>query len=87
MMHYKTIVLEMLSERRIKVTMDTLDHWATELRASHQSLMAKSHSANPHLSREQIASETMERAIKNLEELLPPAASDGPIEADPSQTE
>lgn len=83
-MHYKTIVLELLTERHLKVSLETLDKYATELRNNHTSTTHRFRKTWPHLSHEQTASEAMELAIEDLKASLPDSINDPA--ADHSQT-
>ena len=82
-MQYKTITLELLRERtelyeQLRLThklLPTLETWAAELKASHETWMETLTQANPGSDPSQIASEAMEMAIKELEDHLPPAST------------
>jgi hypothetical protein len=79
MMQYKTIVLELLRERKelheqLRLTrrlLPTLETCSQELRASHQAWMVTLATANPGSDPIQIESEAMELATRELEDRLP----------------
>jgi hypothetical protein len=81
-MQYKTIVLELLRQRtqlheQLRLTrslLPTLETYARELKASHQSWKETLTQANPGSDPSQIASEAMELAVKELEDRLPPVS-------------
>jgi hypothetical protein len=81
-MQYKTIVLNLLRQRRelyqqLKTTrklMPTLDRIANELKLSHAAWQTDLSLARPDSDPSQIASEALERAIKELEDRLPPVS-------------
>jgi hypothetical protein len=78
-MQYKTIVLELLKERKelheqLRLTrrlLPTLETCSQELKASHETWKDTLAAANPSSDPIQIASEAMELAIKDLEDRLP----------------
>jgi hypothetical protein len=81
-MQYKTIVLNLLRQRRelyqqLKTTrkvMPTLDRFANELKLSHAAWQTDLSQARPDSDPSQIASEALEMAIKELEDRLPPVS-------------
>ena len=92
-MHYKTIVLELLRQRKelhgqLRLTrrlLPTLETCSQELRASHQTWMQTLATANPSSDPIRIESEAMEFAIKELEDRLPsvsPADEPEPLSLD-----
>ena len=78
-MQYKTIVLEMLKERKelheqLRLTRrlrPTMEACATELKASHESWKQTLSESNPASDPVQISSEAMELALTELEDRLP----------------
>jgi hypothetical protein len=78
-MQYKTIVLHLLEERpeiydplrRQRQLLPTMEHYAQELRSLHLAWKEILTQATPGSDRSQIASEAMERALKDLEDRLP----------------
>jgi hypothetical protein len=81
-MHYKTIILELLQqrtqmherlrkERKLLTTMETL---AGELRTRHQFWTEIFTSASPDSNHSQVSSEALEMALKELEDRLPHAS-------------
>jgi hypothetical protein len=78
-MQYKTIVLELLKERtqlqeQLRLTrrlLPTLETCAKELKASHESWMETLSQAKPGSDPNQIASEALELAVRELEDRLP----------------
>jgi len=88
-MMYKTIVLELLTERKelheqLRLTRQlpaTLETYSQQLKASHLSWMETLSAANPSSDPIQIQSEAMELAVKELEDHLPPASQ--PDEPEP----
>lgn len=88
-MQYKTIVLEMLQQRtelheqlrRERKLLTTMETYAKELKASHETIMADLRQANPDSDPAQTSSEAFEMALKELEDRLPPvSAMDEPAE-------
>lgn len=81
-MQYKTIVLEMLQERtelheqlrRDRKLLTTMEMYAMELKASHESFKAQLQKASPDSDPLQISSEAFELALKELEDRLPPVS-------------
>ncbi|HEX4053858.1 MAG TPA: hypothetical protein VHX86_06305 [Tepidisphaeraceae bacterium] len=77
-MQYKTIILELLRARtplheQLRLThelLPTLEIWATELKASHESWKQVLAEAKPKSEPSQLASEAMEMALKELEDHL-----------------
>ena len=78
-MQYKTIVLELLRERtelheQLRLTrrlLPTMEAYARELKASHETWKDSLSKANPGSEPSQISSEAMEIALKELEDRLP----------------
>ncbi len=81
-MHYKTIALELLQLRpklfdRLKQSrtlLSTVELYSNELRTSHEAWKDQLEQARPGSDPNQIASEAMELALKELEARLPPAS-------------
>jgi len=80
-MQYKTMVLALLQQRpqmheelrQARRLLPTLERYAHELKTSHEAwidFLWRTKPASPH----QIASEAMEMAVKDLEDLLPPVS-------------
>ena len=77
-MQYKTIVHELLQQQtelheQLRLTrrlLPTLETCARELKASHESWQEKLSQANPGSEPNQIASEALEMAVKELEDRL-----------------
>jgi hypothetical protein len=84
-MQYKTMALELLRERtelhnQLRLThrlLPTLETCSRELKASHERWMATLAKAKPDSQPNQIASEAMEMAVKELEDRLPSASPPG----------
>jgi hypothetical protein len=80
-MTYKTMVLELLEQRpemydrlrKERLLLPALDFYARELKASHEARKVLLSQAKPASSENQIASEALEIALKELEDSLPPA--------------
>ena len=80
-MKYKTMALELLRERtemyeELRLTrrlLPTLDDLATDLKASHEAWKQTLAAAKPGSEPNQLASEAMEMALKELEGRLSPA--------------
>jgi len=78
-MQYKTIVLELLKERKelheqLRLTrrlLPTMETCARELKASHETWKETLAQASPGSDPTQIASEALELALKELEDRLP----------------
>jgi hypothetical protein len=78
-MQYKTIVLELLQERKelheqLRLTrrlLPTLERCARELKASHETWKETLSQAKPGSDPSQIASEALELALREQEERLP----------------
>jgi hypothetical protein len=78
-MQYKTIVLQMLEQqpelydqlRQQRRMLPVMEHYARELRVLHLAWMETLNQAVPDSDPSQIASEAMERALKDLEDRLP----------------
>ena len=83
-MHYKTIVLELLRERtelheqlrKSDRLLPALETYAQELKNSHELWKETLFLMRPGSDPNQIASEAMEMALKELEEGLPPASQE-----------
>jgi chromosome segregation ATPase len=81
-MLYKTIVLELLTERtelyeqlrRARKLPATLETYTQELKASHETWKAKLAQAKPDSHPTQIASEALEMALKELQDRLLPVS-------------
>jgi DNA-directed RNA polymerase specialized sigma subunit len=92
-MQYKTMVLELLRERtelyeqlRLKrKVLPTLEILARELKASHEKWQQALSAAKPNSQPNQIASEALELALKELTDRLPIASP--PDEAEPLSLE
>ncbi|MEW4571317.1 hypothetical protein AB1L88_25875 [Tautonia sp. JC769] len=77
-MHYKTITLALLEANpslcaRLKAgrqLLSTMERLATELKASHQSLMEQLRTRNPMAAPEQIASQALELAVEALQDRI-----------------
>lgn len=84
-MLYKTIVLEMLEQRtqlherlrRERKLLTTLENYARELKASHESWKETLSQARPGSDASQISSEAMELALQELADRLPPVSESG----------
>jgi len=78
-MQYKTVVLELLQERRelyeqlllTRTLLSTTESCARELKASHETWMMTLAQTNPGSDLSQISSEAMELALRELEHRLP----------------
>jgi uncharacterized protein YhaN len=87
-MQYKTIVLELLKERtelheqlrQTRRLLPTLETCSRELKASHETWKETLEQGNPGSAPNQIASEALEMAIKELEDRLPPALKEDAAE-------
>jgi len=83
-MQYKTIVLNLLRQRRelhnllksSRKLLPTLDRVAKELKLSHATWQIDLSQARPDSDPSQISSEALEKAIKELEDRLPPASQE-----------
>jgi hypothetical protein len=81
-MQYKTIVLEMLEQRtdlcetlrQQRKVLTTMERYAQELKASHETIKKDLREANPKSDPAQISSEAFELALKELEDRLPPVS-------------
>jgi hypothetical protein len=81
-MQYKSIVLEMLKQRpqlherlrQERRLLHALDFLSRELKASHEAQKAILSRARPGSHPQQIASEALELALRELEASLPPAS-------------
>jgi hypothetical protein len=84
-MQYKTIVLQLLEQRpeiydqlrRQRQVLPTMEHYALELRSLHLAWKETLTQAAPGVDQNQIASEAMERALKDLEDRLPSGSPRG----------
>jgi hypothetical protein len=92
-MLYKTITLRLLEERpalheqlrQRRILLPTLDLLSKELKATHEALKAALSKASPDIEESQIASESMEIAVKELEDRLPSESlpeDSGPLSLD-----
>lgn len=87
-MQYKTIVLELLQQRpeihdqlrKERKLVPTMEHYAKELKSSHQAWTELLTRMRPGSDESQISSEALEMALKELEDRLPSAF--GPEESD-----
>jgi hypothetical protein len=81
-MQYKTICLELLEQRpelakqlrQNRLMLAAVEHYARELKASHEAWKEHLTQARPGSSPSQITSEALEMALKNLEDALPSAS-------------
>lgn len=81
-MLYKTIVLELLQERKelheqlrqSRMLLPTVNRYADELKSSHESWKERLTQENPDRDLLQIASQAMELAIQDLKDCLPPVS-------------
>jgi hypothetical protein len=88
-MHYKTIILEMLEQRprlreelrQSRKLLPTLEFHASELKDSHDDWKDRLQHAKPDGDPNQIASEAMELALKDLEDRLPSESNQDESEA------
>jgi hypothetical protein len=88
-MHYKTITLGLIEERptfhqelRASRTMlATLNRYALELKASHEAWTETIARLRPDSGSQQIASEALEMAIRELQERLPSESDPEEVEA------
>ncbi len=79
-MQYKTIILELLQQRpemheqlrKERKLLPTLEIYAKELKESHEAWKEQLSQAKPGSDSNQIASEAMEMALKDMEDRLPP---------------
>ncbi len=79
-MQYKTIILELLQQRpemhdqlrKERKLLPTLEIYAKELKESHEAWKEQLSQAKPGSDTNQIASEAMEMALKDMEDRLPP---------------
>jgi hypothetical protein len=85
-MQYKTIILELLKQRpemheqlrQERKLLATLEIYARELKASHESWMEQLAQTKPDIEVSQLYSEAFEMALKELEDRLP----SGPLKGD-----
>jgi hypothetical protein len=88
-MHYKTIILEMLEQRpkmreelrQTRKLLPTLEFYASELKESHDDWKDRLLQAKPDNDPSQIAAEAMELALKDLEDRLPSESNQDESEA------
>lgn len=81
-MQYKTIILELLQQRqemheqlrKDRKLLSTVEMYARELKTRHETWKETLGQERPGSKQEQIASEAMEMALKDLEDRLPPAS-------------
>jgi hypothetical protein len=84
-MQYKSIVHELLQQRpamheqlrKERKLLPTLEMYARELKTSHEAWQGMLLQLRPGSGRDQIASEAFELALKEMEERLPSASSQG----------
>ena len=84
-MQYKTITLHLLEQRpvlygqlrRQRKLLAALDRYSATLKNLHESWMERLALAKPGSNESQIASEALEIALQELEDLLPPESSTG----------
>ncbi len=92
-MQYKTICLQLIQDRpalhdqlaREKALLPALETYAQELKDRHQHWQEQLAQTRPGSSAEQIASEALEIALRELEDSLPPASpqdEDEPLSLD-----
>lgn len=87
-MHYKTIILKLLQQRpgmynqlrKSRKLLPTVEHYARELKTSHEAWKDLLSQAKPGSDQSQVASEALELALKELEDRLP-------SESPPNETE
>jgi hypothetical protein len=78
-MMYKTMILELLQDRpemydqllTKRTLLQTLNHYAEELRDIHHTWMGRLWQTNPHSAASQIAAEALELALEQLVRRLP----------------
>ena len=78
-MQYKTMILELLQQRpemhdqlrKDRKLLPTMEHYARELKASHEAWKEFLSQLRPGATRAQIISEALELALKELEDRLP----------------
>ena len=88
-MQYKTIIYEMLQHRpriheqlrKSRKLVPTLERYAKELKTSHEAWKEMLSQIRPGSQPSQIASEALEMALKEMEDRLPSALSQGGNEA------
>jgi hypothetical protein len=81
-MQYKTIVLGLLQQRqemhdrlrKERKLLTTMEQYARELKTSHEAWMETLSQERPGCNQDQIKSEALEMALKELEDRLPPAS-------------
>jgi seryl-tRNA synthetase len=81
-MQYKTIILELLQQRQEtydqlrqqRKLLTTVESYARELKSSHETWKETLSQQRPGSNQEQIASEALEMALKDLEDRLPTAS-------------
>ena len=81
-MQYKTLVLELLQARqqmhdqlrKERKLLTTMEHYARDLKTSHEAWMETLGQERPGCNQDQIKSEALEMALKELEDRLPPAS-------------
>ena len=79
-MHYKTMVLELIRQssslyeqlRASKTLLPTMEWYALQLKASHETWKSHLHESKPGSSLIQISSEALELALQEFQETLPP---------------
>jgi hypothetical protein len=88
-MDYKNIVIQLMEQqpeiydqlRRERQVLPTMEHYAGELRTLHLAWKETLTQAAPGIDQSQIASEAMERALKDLEDRLPSGTPHDNLEA------
>ncbi len=88
-MQYKTIVLKLLQERpemhnqlrSNRMLLSTVNRYAMELKANHETWKDRLSQAKPGSDQSQIASEALEIALKEMEDFLDSLASPSESEA------
>ena len=88
-MQYKTIIYEMLQHRpqmheqlrKSRKLLPTLERFARDLKTSHEAWKEMLSQMRPGSQKSQIASEALELALKEMEDHLPSALSEGGNEA------
>jgi chromosome segregation ATPase len=88
-MNYKTIILELLQQRqemhdrlrKDRKLLPTMEHYARELKSSHEAWKELLLQLRPGRDQNQIANEALEIALKEMEDRLPSAPSPDESEA------
>jgi hypothetical protein len=87
-MQYKTIILELLRQRpqmheqhrKSRKLLPAMEFYAKELKSSYEAWKETLSEAKPGSDQSQIASEALEMALKEMEDRLPSASSEGATE-------